>query len=261
MGNSKDFLNEILRHGPSQSTMIMVLSKMKDEGRTHEVIQGCIKGLDIYPEDMGLKQLLAESYVEAGFIGLADSELCALEARMASMASIYKLHTRILAGQKRFNEAVESLKRYLAIQPNDTEAQTLMTEIAPIPEATTAKEIPAAGSAAPEPDLTDTKPPTESASEMPETETEEPLVDLATPTLAELYYNQGQILEAVSVYEKVVKDNPADGDSRDRLATLKAQLAEQPAALSGKEGIRLKTENTIAILENWRSRIREGSNA
>jgi hypothetical protein len=46
---------------------------------------------------------------------------------------------------------------------------------------------------------------------------EDVLSEIATPTLAEVYVNQGQIQEALTIYEKVVAQNPEDQTSIKRI--------------------------------------------
>lgn len=72
MEKSNDLLGEILNYGPSQGTFFLVLKKMKEEGRSSKVIRECQKALSLYPDDLRLRTLLAESYLDLGFIGLAE---------------------------------------------------------------------------------------------------------------------------------------------------------------------------------------------
>jgi hypothetical protein len=59
-------------------------------------------------------------------------------------------------------------------------------------------------------------------------EPQEDFPDIATPTLAEVYVNQGQIVEALSIYERIVADNPEDHVSRRRVLELQAMIAPPP---------------------------------
>jgi len=45
---------------------------------------------------------------------------------------------------------------------------------------------------------------------------------MATATLAEIYFQQGFLEKAIEIYQKVVRNNPQDARSRDRLAELRA---------------------------------------
>ncbi|MDY7036844.1 MAG: hypothetical protein SV375_11870, partial [Thermodesulfobacteriota bacterium] len=66
MGTSDDLYNQILNNAPSPGTLFLVLSRLKEEGQLKRVIQECIKALNIYPDDIQIRQLLAESYLKSG---------------------------------------------------------------------------------------------------------------------------------------------------------------------------------------------------
>jgi tetratricopeptide (TPR) repeat protein len=88
---------------------------------------------------------------------------------------------------------------------------------------------------------------------------EEESGDIATATLAEVYYKQGQLDEAIKTYNQVLQQNPSDQDSEDRLAELvaesyRATLNEKAEADQQKA---MKTERLITVLETWRSRLQE----
>jgi len=81
--------------------------------------------------------------------------------------------------------------------------------------------------------------------------------DLATPTIAEIYFDQGQLKAAVSVYEKVVAGNPKDEKSLGRLKELKSLVSfEESRAVQEKGALRTK-ERMMEILERWLPRIKE----
>jgi len=276
MRQSSDLQDQILTNGPSQSTILLILTAMKEEGRTGEVIQGCLKALDNYPGDIHLRKLLAESYQEVGFIGRAEEELTRVTSEIDDLSSAYKLQARIYAQQERLDESFESLKRYLALNPDDREGLDLLDKVKPaepekesegmlvheepLPEVDVLEP-----ETEPEPEMLEAEPTIESAAgsteaepevKPAEEEPEESVVDLATPTLAELYFIQGQIREAVNTYEKVLLDDPDDKASEQRLAELKASISQESKPLPSKEEIAgTKTEKTITVLENWLNRI------
>ena len=87
---------------------------------------------------------------------------------------------------------------------------------------------------------------------------ERELPELATPTLAEIYFKQGQVREAIKVYEKVVEINPQDERSSTRLEEFRAMMAaDLEEADQEVDRLREKKERMIAILESWLSNIRE----
>jgi tetratricopeptide (TPR) repeat protein len=328
MENSNDIFGRILGSGPSQNTVFLVLRKIKEEGRLGEVITECLKALDFYPNDIRLRTLLAESYLEMGFIGQAERELDRITSDIKNLISAYKLQADIYTRQKRHEEASEALKRYLAHDPDDQEALDLLAKIKPIeeeslPQATdipeeagpaleeefeeevkeeiiaespeVPEEVVLAAEEKIEEEPASLKPPEEVAlveeekieeeprPEIPEEvvtaggeeiegvpeevppvaeEEGEPFTDLATPTLAEIYFNQGLVDEAISTYERVILDNPEDKASIERLEELKEQIAEKPEIkVAPEDALRARTEKVITVLEGWLERIQESRHA
>lgn len=297
MENSNDIFGRILSNGPSQNTAFLVLRKMKEEGRSSEVINECLKALNFYPNDIRLRTLLAETYLEIGFIGQAETELDRITSDIENLISAYKLKADIYTRQQRPEEASEALKRYLAHNPDDQEALDLLARMKPVEEEPVpeAPEIPEeAGPALEEEFEEEVK--EEIVSEPPEVQEEvvsaaeeeieeepapqqppeevalveeekieeegEAVADLATATLAEIYYNQGQVHEAISTYEKVILNNPGDRASIERLAELKAQIAEKPEIkVTPEDAVRARTEKMINVLEGWLEKIQESGHA
>lgn len=234
MGKSDDLIGQILSHGPSQGTLSLVLRKMGQEGRYSEVIQECLKALDRYPDDIRLRILLAESYFEVGSVGQAEEELEKGISMIEDLISSYKLKANIYVREKRPEEAADALKLYLAHKPQDQEALDLLEQVRPVQADT--GEVPE-------------EPPSEKGDE------EDVSSELATPTLAEIYYNQGQIHETISTYERVLLDNPDDTASMERLSELKALINEEEGPRSkGIDQLRSKKEKMIEILERWRAK-------
>ncbi len=95
----------------------------------------------------------------------------------------------------------------------------------------------------------------------PVTEEGEAVVEMATATLAEIYYNQDQVHEATSIYERVIHDNPEDKASIERLKEIKAQIAEKSEIQAAEDALRARTEKMITVLEGWLERIQESGHA
>jgi tetratricopeptide (TPR) repeat protein len=238
MDTSFDLYNEILTNGPSQRTLFLVLSRMKEEGRLRSVIQECLKALTVHPFDIHIRRLLAESYFESGLISQAESELDKVTTMMNDLIPTYRLQAEIYMRERRVEEAAEVLELYLAHRPDDQEARNLLNTLLP------AEEVP---ETTPEPDVEEISGPAE---------------EIATPTLAELYVDQNLIQEATATYEKVVAQHPEDERSRQRLEELKAMSIEDTVMASedkGVESIRQKKEKMITVLEGWLANIKESS--
>ena len=129
MGKERDLLSQILTHGPSQNTIFLIRTEMKQEGQHGKVIQECLRSLNAYPGDIRLMTLLAESYLEAGFIGLCESELNKISREIEKQALVFKLQAEIYIRQERFEAALVSLKKYLALNPDDHEAIGLLDTV------------------------------------------------------------------------------------------------------------------------------------
>ena len=239
MDEKDNILDEILNHGPSADSIFIVLTRMKKEGRSSEVVQQCIKFLRVYPDDIRLRIILAESYLETGFIGLAGVELEKVGSMIEDLIPSYRLLAGIYAKQRRMTEAVDTLKIYLAHRPDATEARELLNEIKPADEV-----------------QLEVGKPTEDA--VVAADEKDAVADLATPTIAELYYTQGKLSAAISTYEKVLNDKPDDIESLKRLNELRGLAAEKPNE-GGKEedDLHVRTEKLITILEGWLPKIKE----
>jgi len=242
METSKDLFNEILDSGPSQGTLLLFLSRMKEDGQLERVIQGCQKALVLYPNDIYIRRLLAESYHEAGHPAKAESELENVFGQIDDLVSSYRLQAEIYFRQERNEEATEVLKVYLAHRPDDKDALRLMDSITPSEKV----------SAEPGPTMEEETAPPEL----------EELPDIATSTLAEIYLEQGQLQEAIYTYEKLLAQGHGDNKSRQRLEELKERLeadraTEQKQTESAR--FRKKKEKLISILDSWLAKIREQS--
>lgn len=315
MEKSNDLLGEILGYGPSQSTLFLVLTKMKEEGRSSEVIQECQKALSLYPDDLRLRTLLAESYLELGFLGLAETELARVTSRLVDLISAYKLQAEVFNRQQRADDALKSLNRYLAHRPDDQNALDLLKKLKPSSEEAVTEPVKTVEESLGteekkiegEPGTETLQQPTEDVESSPENEIEEEdildsvvipeditrvlekgiedeqvsetpeaqanatkitqeqdneFTELATPELAEIYYKQGQIDEAISTYESIILRNPDDETSTQRLAELKALHVENAEQhVSADDIVRENKKKMITVLEEWLARIQELSHA
>jgi tetratricopeptide (TPR) repeat protein len=296
MTDYDQLLGEILDRGPSSETLGLVLGELKKLGHTRKVIQECIRALQHHPDDLPLRLILAEAYFDEGLLSQAEAEIETVTSRMDRYASAYRLQAEIYRTQKRGDEALRSLKTYLALRPQDATALDLLNEMellqgVPEPEAAPVQEEIAepAPAMAVEPFAPDETEPLAGEKEKPEFRFEEEVLsEIATPTLAEVYVNQGQIQEAISIYEKVIDQTPEDRASRTRVQELRTMLEAEPPlrelelpaieaeppAMEAEPPLpedefpppeepasraKQKKQKTIAILESWLANIRKMS--
>lgn len=253
MNISEDFLEQILTNAPSSETLFLALSKLKEEGQIKRVIQGCINALNFAPNDLRIRKLLAESYFETGLLSQAEKELDKVVSQLHDLLAIYRLQAELYAKQNRNEAALNPLKLYLAHHPEDREAGEILQGLEPA-EGTISAEPPSVEEETAEVSWEET----EREDELAE---EDGLPDISTPTLAEVYFNQGQIHEALETYERVVAQNPDDDRSRKRRDELREMVGSQaaPSKEIGGDRVRAKNRKIIAVLEGWLANIREMS--
>lgn len=254
MANTDDLYTRILADGPSPKTLFHLLSRLKREGQLKRVIQESLKALNAYPNDIHIRRLLAETYFEAGLVSQAEAELEKVSTLIGDLTGTYKLQAQIYMKQKRKREAIRSLELYLAHRPDDQEALDFLHTLTPEQEVS----------------VQDFQPPVEEIhAEAAEQEVaeearadEDELSEIATPTLAQIYFEQGQIEEAINTYEMIIAQNPEDESSKRRLEELQNLIAEEKAAEEkALDPIRQRKEKMIAVLESWLANIREQFNA
>lgn len=247
METMNDRTEGMLRDSQSQGSLFFLINKMKEEGRLDDIIQVCLKALDALPDYFPLRHLLAEIYFEEGFFDQAEAELSKVVSDIDSLISVYKLQAEIYTQKKRYKEAFEALKRYLAHKSDDREALELLNSI----------KIPAESTSIPleEEDLSISK---VSSGLATGTGDEDEYSEFATPTLAEIFFSQGQINNAIRTYEKILLNDPDDNESKRRLDELKALKSEKPGMKEDKDSV-IKVK-MISFLEGWLTKIRESKN-
>ena len=135
MPASDDLRGAMLRKGPSSGTLFILLSQMKQEGDLRRLIQAGTRALDIYPEDIPIRKLMAEAFLEAGMISQAEAEMEKVSRQIKDLATIYKPRAELFARQRRSREALEAIQTYLAHHPDDRDALDLLRDLTPSEEA------------------------------------------------------------------------------------------------------------------------------
>ncbi len=129
MKNTGPLYREILASGPSPGIIFLILKRMKETGRTKEVVQECLNALAVYPDDINIRTLLAESYIAEEQLSLAESELEKVALQIDDLVSSYILQAEILIRQKKIQEAAKALNLYLAHHPDDDSALYLLNKL------------------------------------------------------------------------------------------------------------------------------------
>jgi len=96
---------EILENSPSQGTLYVLLSTLKESGRQNLVIRECLKSLFRFPDDLTLRKILAEAYLEEGRFFEAESEFNKVTKGIKALSGVYKSLAEINVRLKQENKA------------------------------------------------------------------------------------------------------------------------------------------------------------
>ena len=220
MTASNGIYDEIVDKIATPKARIILLEILKREGKPEKVIQACLKALESFPDDIYIRKLLAETYFEQGSIELAEIELEKISKKIDDLSSIFKLQAELFREEGMAEKAINSLKLYLAHHSNDQDAAQLLSELS--------------------------------------TPHKEEVSILPTSTLAEIYYKQGELEEAIKIYTQVVNDFPDDEKSKNRLDELKKIKETEESERSKEAIIKEKTLTLIGVLERWLAIIEKG---
>lgn len=208
-----EIYDEILNKPVTPRASLLLINGLKQEGKREMVVKACQKALEFFPDDINIRRVLAETYVEQGSIELAQKELTILCEQIDELSSLLKLQAEVYIKEDKTKEAIECLELYLAHHRSDKEAAQVLSELSSPPK-------------------------------------KEPSI-LPTSTLAEIYYKQGELEAAIRTYEQTVKAFPDDEKAKRRLDELrKIREAEGPAKAK-EEGLRERKLNLIKVLERW----------
>jgi tetratricopeptide (TPR) repeat protein len=233
MERANDLYSTILAHGPSPSTLLIILQRMKEEGRTNETLRACIRGLRLYPDDIRIHRMLAECYLELGFFSLAEQQIALAVENIDKLASVFVIQAGLLERQGRREEAATALEKYLAHFPGDAEVidrlRTLeQGEKAPSMQAPSSEEI---------------------------------VPEIATHTLAEIYESQGQFKAAVETYRRLIEQNPEDLRAHEHLRHLEQGVRSGLKPGKPPEKEEDGAQRMIGILEGWLAKVQEMGSA
>lgn len=212
MAGIDDIYNEIIDKIATPKARLLLVEMLKKEGKTQTVINACQKVLEIFPDDIHIRRLLAETYFGEGSLDLAEKELEKIANQIRELSSIFKFQSEVFKRENKIDDAIRSMQLYLAHNESDQEAADLLADLSP------SKEEPSA---------------------------------LPTSTLAELYYKQGELDEAIKVYEQVIASSPDDEKAKHRLDELRGVKEGQEGEKEVSRSVRERKLKLLGVLERW----------
>ena len=118
-----------------------------------------------------------------------------------------------------------------------------------------------------EPTIVDPGPAKPAAPKAPPPPPRAPVAEIETPTMAEIYANQGHFDQALAVYRKIIERQPNETQYRERVEELlmlsraARAPAAQPTPSRRPESSYDADERTIRVLEDWLEAIRKSRGA
>ena len=212
--------DEIVEKIATPEARIILLEILKKEGKSEKFIQACLKALESFPDDISIRKLLAETYFKQGSIELAKIEFEKISKQIRELSSVFKLQAELFKEESMDEEAINSLKLYLAHHSDDQDAAHLLSELS--------------------------TPPKEETSILP------------TATIAEIYYKQGELDEAIKIYTQLIKDFPDDENYKNRLEALRAEKKPEYTESSHEATVQEKELKIIETLERWLNNLEKG---
>ncbi len=212
MAGLDEIYDEVIDKIATPKARLLLVEMLKKEGKPQTVIHACQKVLEIFPDDIHIRRLLAETYAEEGSLDLAEKELGEITKKIDELSYVFKFQSDLFRRENKIDDAIHALQLYLAHNESDQEAADLLAELS------APKEEPSA---------------------------------LPTSTLAELYYKQGELDEAIKVYEQVVDSSPDDEKAKHRLDELQKEKKTQVGEREKVKSIRERKVKLLGVLERW----------
>ena len=205
--------DEIVNKIATPSARLILLKILKSEGESERLIKACLNVLNSFPDDISIRKLLAETYFEQGSVDLAKIEIEYITNQINNLSSVFKLQCEIFRKEDRTEDAINSLQLYLAHNSQDEAAIQILSELTTSPK--------------------------------------EEISVLPTSTLAELYYKQGELEEAIKIYEQVIRKFPDEEEAKKRCNELKQIEKKGEFEESNEAKIKEKKLRLVRTLEGW----------
>ena len=217
-------------------------------GRLEQAAEVCAKGLRHHPSYLSARVLLGRIYHDLGRSDEARFEMETVLAQAPDNLLARRVVAEITLDKGDLAGALERYHALLAFSPKDEDAARKITEIeARLSKGEQAREPDAPREAAQEPQtppahtLTPAQPPDARM--------------LATPTLAEIFLQQGLVDKAVQVYREILDGDPQNAEARARIAELESASRPAPAT----DPVQLSRRRRIEALTSWLNAIRGGT--
>ena len=181
-------LERRLSNDPGSRAFVELARLYHVEGRLEEAARLCADGVRRHPDYLSARVLLGRIYFDMGLLEEARETMDFVLERAPDNLVARRVIAESFLSQGDREAALERFRALLAFKPDDVEARERLAEIE--------------AGAGPAPEPVPAAPP-------------EPV--LATPTLAEVYVQQGLPEEAVRLYRQILSADPGNAAAKERL--------------------------------------------
>jgi tetratricopeptide (TPR) repeat protein len=221
-----DELQRRVSDDPSSRAFLELTRLYHREGRLEEAARLCAEGVRRNPEYLSARVLLGRIYFDMNLMEEARDTMEYVVVRAPDNLMARRVLAEICLHQGQLDAALERYRALLAFKPDDQESAERIEEIEAKLQGRPADAETPEGATVGEPDRA-----------------------LATPTLAEIYLQQGHAKKAWRLYQKVLRGDPDNLEARERLAAIERDYP----VLDPDEQVRRRK---IDLLSSWLRTIR-----
>ena len=238
---------------PTSRLFLELAREYYDSGQLAAAADVCAQGLKSHPAYLSARVLLGRICFDMGETGKSAEAMEIVLAQAPDNLVARRVLAEISMEEGDTELALDRYRALLAFYPGDAEARRKIELLeakraSPPPQTAPATMAPAPAAAVL---ATATVP----AAETVQTVSSGTLLDsgvLATPTLAEIYLQQGLHDKAAQVYREILRGDPGNADAIARLVEIE-RLSEAPDPAAQTR------EKKVAVLNRWLDVIRGGS--
>lgn len=202
-----------LQKQPRSRLFLELARELHEAGQLADAAQVCTEGVAHHPSYLSARVLLGRIHRDMGNLEEARKELETVLERAPDNLLARRLLAEICREQGDLDGALERFRALLAFSSEDEEIRSTIQEIQ-------AERAGANGD-------TSEEEPGPAAETVPTPEPED--LHLATPTLAEIFLQQGLVDKAADVYREILQGDPGNDEARLRLSEIES-LAVKPDA-------------------------------
>ncbi|MBN1594897.1 tetratricopeptide repeat protein [candidate division FCPU426 bacterium] len=201
-----------LNSNPESLVFVPLAEAYRKSGMLDEAIETCLKGLQLHPSYMSARMVLGRAYMEKKMYEEAETEF-----RKVASADVNNIMAHSLLGQNymkqnKFADAIKEYQKVLTLNPDDMTAQQMLNKALELARQTNAPRVPA--------------------------ETDKTAADndrKKTISRAEAFSQQGDIENAIKLYQMILDADPENLVVRQRLKDLEVRKAKASAPRKAPE--------------------------